>query len=41
MPITVELIVLMLAAYLAGLAIGWGLWGRAESSEHMGRDGNG
>jgi hypothetical protein len=28
MPIWVELMVLMLAAYGAGLAIGWGIWGR-------------
>ena len=28
MPIWLELMVLMLVAYAAGLAIGWGLWGR-------------
>lgn len=29
MPIWLELLVLMLLAYAAGLAIGWALWGRA------------
>lgn len=28
MPVWLELLVLMLVAYAAGLAIGWGLWGR-------------
>ena len=28
MPIWLELLVLMLVAFAAGLAIGWGLWGR-------------
>jgi hypothetical protein len=31
MPIWLELLVLMLVAYAAGLAIGWGLWGRTET----------
>ncbi|AKH44248.1 hypothetical protein FHS61_001568 [Altererythrobacter atlanticus] len=31
MPISLELVVLSLVAYGAGLAIGWGLWGRDES----------
>jgi hypothetical protein len=30
MPVVLELIVLMLVAYAAGLAIGWAIWG----SEH-------
>ena len=34
MPIWIELLVLMLVAYAAGLAIGWGLWGRGASEEH-------
>lgn len=29
MPIWLELLVLMLLAYAAGLVIGWTLWGRA------------
>ena len=28
MPIWMELLVLLLVAYAAGLAIGWALWGR-------------
>ena len=28
MPIYVELIVLLLLAYILGLALGWGIWGR-------------
>lgn len=30
MPIGLELMVLMLVAYLAGLTLGWGLWGRSH-----------
>jgi len=29
MPIWLELLVLMLVAYAAGIAIGWAIWGRA------------
>ena len=29
MPIWMELLVLLLVAYAAGLAIGWVLWGRS------------
>ena len=29
MPIWIELLVLALLAYVAGLAIGWALWGRS------------
>ena len=29
MPIWFEVIALMLVAYLAGLTIGWALWGRS------------
>jgi hypothetical protein len=28
MPIWIELLVLMLVAYAAGLTIGWAIWGR-------------
>ena len=28
MPIWIELLVLMLVAYVAGLGIGWAIWGR-------------
>ena len=37
MPIWLELTVLMLVAYAAGLAIGWAIWGRGT----METDGNG
>lgn len=37
MPIWMELVVLMLVAYAAGLALGWALWGRTTA----GRDTNG
>lgn len=30
MPIWLELLALMLVAYAAGLALGWGIWGRAR-----------
>lgn len=30
MPIWLELLVLMLAAYVIGLAIGWAIWGRGS-----------
>ena len=29
MPIGIEIIALMLVAYLAGLTLGWVLWGRS------------
>ena len=34
MPIWMELVVLMLVAYGAGLAIGWAIWGRREREDH-------
>ena len=36
MPLWLELTVLMLLAYAAGLAIGWAIWGRgpAENDDH-------
>jgi len=37
MPIWMELTVLMLVAYAAGIALGWAIWGRA----HTGRDADG
>jgi phosphate/sulfate permease len=37
MPIWLELTVLMLVAYAAGLAIGWAIWGRRTVEN----DGNG
>ena len=33
MPLVLELIVLMLAAYAAGLGIGWLIWGSDASRE--------
>ena len=33
MPIWSEVLVLSLAAYAVGLAIGWALWGRSGSPE--------
>lgn len=33
MPIWMELLVLLLVAYAAGLAIGWALWGRGAREE--------
>jgi hypothetical protein len=39
MPIWLELLVLMLIAYVVGLAIGWALWGRANEDEGQGGDG--
>jgi hypothetical protein len=39
MPIWLELLVLMLVAYAAGLAIGWAMWGRAEAAEGDGERG--
>ena len=33
MPIWLELLVLMLVAYAAGLAIGWALWARGTVEE--------
>lgn len=32
MPVWAELVAIMLAAYGAGFAIGWRLWGRAEET---------
>jgi hypothetical protein len=37
MPIWLELLVLMLLAYTAGLAIGWAIWGNGSVEN----DGNG
>jgi hypothetical protein len=37
MPIWMELLVLMLVAYAAGLALGWAIWGR----DTTGRDEDG
>ena len=34
MPIWIELLVLMLVAYAAGLAIGWALWADKSGEEH-------
>lgn len=31
MPIWMELLVLLLVAYAAGLAIGWAMWGRGAT----------
>lgn len=31
MPIWMELTVLMLVAYVAGMALGWALWGRRQT----------
>jgi len=36
MPIWLELLVLMLAAYAGGLAIGWAFWGRGVETEGNG-----
>lgn len=33
MPIWLELLVLMLLAYLVGIGIGWALWGRVAAPE--------
>src|SRR5690606_4743324 len=33
MPIWMELVVLMLVAYGAGLAIGWAIWGRRDRED--------
>lgn len=33
MPIWLELLMLMLVAYAAGLAIGWALWGRGTAED--------
>jgi hypothetical protein len=37
MPIWIELLVLMLVAYAAGLTIGWAIWGRTTADR--GNDG--
>jgi hypothetical protein len=31
MPILLELLVLMMIAYAAGMAIGWSIWGRRSA----------
>lgn len=36
MPIWMEVLVLSLCAYVAGLAIGWSLWGRQGSDLEKG-----
>ena len=33
MPVWAELVAMMLLAYAAGIAIGWGLWGRSETEK--------
>ena len=40
MPICMELLVLLMIAYVVGLALGWLLWGRAETERERG-DGEG
>lgn len=35
MPLWSELIVLMLAAYMVGIGIGWAIWGRVTEREDM------
>lgn len=32
MPIWMEVLVLMVIAYLVGLALGWAIWGRSSGS---------
>jgi hypothetical protein len=39
MPIWLELLVLALLAYAAGLALGWLLWGRTAIAEGEGESG--
>ena len=39
MPIWLELLVLLMVAYLVGLAIGWLLWGRANTEREQDSDG--
>lgn len=36
MPIVMELVVLSLIAYAAGLAIGWAAWGRKSNGDANG-----
>jgi DNA-binding transcriptional regulator of glucitol operon len=36
MPIWLELLVLALLAYAAGLALGWALWSRSATAESEG-----
>ena len=36
MPIFMELLVLLMIAYVVGLALGWLLWGRAETERERG-----
>lgn len=33
MPIWLEIVVMMLLAYMAGLGIGWAIWGRHLTGE--------
>ena len=35
MPMWLEICVLMLAGYAAGIAIGWALWGRDQTRQDM------
>ena len=35
MPVWSELAVLMLAAYVIGIGLGWALWGRVIDDEEM------
>ena len=39
MPIWLELFVLMLLAYVVGLALGWLLWGRDTRQTRQGNNG--
>ena len=39
MPIWLELLVLLMVAYILGLAIGWLLWGRAGAEREQDSDG--
>lgn len=39
MPIWLELLVLLMVAYVLGLAFGWLLWGRTNGEREPGRDG--
>jgi hypothetical protein len=39
MPIWLELLVLLMVAYVLGLGIGWLLWGRASGEREQESDG--
>jgi hypothetical protein len=39
MPIVLELLVLLLVTYAAGLAIGWVFWGRGQAGTETDDDG--